>query len=239
MSTIKGRIKTLELSPGVLVCKLPIDFCVQIVPSVLPCRHFSLHLSHIVNPSVQTLPDEHVQLNLSHVQPTAVLGGIHKLKPVPQRLGHGGRKRLVEGTGAMGIEIIHHEGNLVGAGVLPRNGVQKGGPLRSRFSLRDLDEAGARQRFDGHEHIAHPAALVFVVIARRRPSPCRQRGPGGPNQLPGRFVHAHHGIAGIVGALVHIEHVLHLGHKGAVLRGGNDPLGVFPRLHFVFLVLLI
>jgi len=70
----------------------------------------------------------------------------------------------------MGIEIIHHKDDRVGTRIVLRNGLQKRGPIRFGPACRDLHEAGARERFDGQKHIAHPAALVFVIFACGSPA---------------------------------------------------------------------
>jgi len=96
MSSIKRRIQTLEFNPGIIIRELPIDGGVFVVPASLPSRNLSLHLPNRIHPSVQALLNEDVEFNLRHVEPTAMFGGIHKLKAIPQRFGHRRSKGLIE-----------------------------------------------------------------------------------------------------------------------------------------------
>ena len=66
----------------------------------------------------QALPVQRREFNLGHVQLTGVLGGVMHLKPAaqPARLFH--REALVKGGQGVRVEIIQHQHDLVGAGIV-------------------------------------------------------------------------------------------------------------------------
>ena len=63
------------------------------------------------------MTDHDAELDLGDVEPTAVLGGVDELEAVPQRLGLGWRKGLVQGAGAVGVQVVHHQCDSLGAAV--------------------------------------------------------------------------------------------------------------------------
>lgn len=61
----------------------------------------------------------------------------------------------------MSIEIIHDEGNRVGARVVLRKVFQEQGPMRFGPLLGDLDEAGAGKWLDSQKDIADPTQRSY------------------------------------------------------------------------------
>ena len=98
-------------------------------------------------------------------------------------------------------------------------------PAQSSLVLRSvtLGQAPASQRLAGHEHVAHAAAFVLVVVALGPPGRRCKGFAGLANQLAGRLVHAHHGSPGIVGLAVDIEHLFHGSDEGGTRLRGNHP----------------
>src|ERR1700730_5374456 len=68
----------------------------RVVPSALPSSGLGAHLFYCVDPPIQTLSVEHVDLDLGDVEPAAVLGSVDEFEAVPERLGRGWGKCLVE-----------------------------------------------------------------------------------------------------------------------------------------------
>ena len=79
-------------------------------------------------------------------------------------------------------------------------------------------------------------AQPSLFTALRHSSAVRSRvgRPAFPDELLGHLVQAEKGAAPVVGSAIEVEDILHGGHEGAVLRRGDDPLLLQPRLDFVF-----
>jgi len=118
MSHLFCRIKAPKFDPGVLRRKLPGDFCVSVVTMALPCRDGCGGLGQAVHAPVQALANQNVQFDFGHVEPTAVLRGVDELEAVPKMLGLGRRKRFIERTGTVRVQVVHDQRNLSGVGVL-------------------------------------------------------------------------------------------------------------------------
>ena len=67
----------------------------------------------MIDPAVKTLSFEDSYLDFSHIQPTSSLGSVVKLEPIKIRLSILWREELVEGSGLVGIELIHHNPDAV------------------------------------------------------------------------------------------------------------------------------
>ena len=98
-----------------------------------------------------------------------MLGSIDKGKSVPECLRLFWRKRLVERTRHMRVQVVHDERYSFGALVLRGNLFDKEGPVSLGSSLGDGSNTFARQRFAGKENARYPATPVFVVVAGRSP----------------------------------------------------------------------
>src|SRR5215208_4703394 len=96
-------------------------------------------------------------------------------------------------------------------------------PVDAGASVADHDLAPASQRFGHQEQVAHPTALVLVVLAGW---PARRHRAGWVDvgkQLAAGLVQADLGAARIIGSGVELQHVLHAPHKLAVLLGWDAP----------------
>ena len=229
------RVKPFELDAGILGRELPVDFGLKVVAATLPGGDLASHGLDAVDAPVQALADHDVDFDLGHVQPAAMLGRVDKLEAIPQRLGLLGGKRLIQRARRVRVQVVHDQRDALGVGIVRGDVLQEHSPVQFGSALRDLGQAPPGQRLAGHEHVAHPAALVFIVMALG-PAGRRCNGLAGlANELAGRLIHAHHGALRIVGPAVDVEHLFHGGHEGCAGLRGNHPADFPPRLEFVFL----
>ena len=105
LSFIKCRIKAFEIHAGVVRGELPVDLCLDAVSGRLPSRDLVAQDPEGGDAAVEALTDHDAELDLGDVEPTAVLGRVDELEAVPQGLGLGRRKGLVEGAGAVGVQV--------------------------------------------------------------------------------------------------------------------------------------
>jgi len=134
----------------------------------------------------------------------------------------------------MRVEIVHHQGDSLGVGVLLCNLGYELSPILLGLALGDLDGPLPRQGLVGHEDVAHAVSFVLVVVACRPPWRAGNRGLHLADQLARRLVHADYRKPWRVRPFVDIEHLLHLGYELGVLLRRDDPAVPFPRLEFVF-----
>lgn len=67
------------------------------------------------------------ELDLNHVEPGGTLGREVELETLRKREGFFGRKGLVEGTFAVGVQVVLHQMNGVGIGVSERESLEEEG----------------------------------------------------------------------------------------------------------------
>ena len=125
LSFIKCRIKTSEIHAGVVRGELPVDLALDAVSGRLPGRDLVAQDPEGGDAAVEALTDHDAELDLGDVEPTAVLGRVDELEAVPQGLGLGRRKGLVESAGAVGVQVVHHQCDSLGAGVALGDVVEK------------------------------------------------------------------------------------------------------------------
>ena len=234
LSFIKCRIKAFEIHAGVVRGELPVDLGLDAVSGRLPSRDLVAQDPEGGDAAVEALTDHDAELDLGDVEPTAVLGRVDELEAVPQGLGHGRRKGLVEGAGAVGVQVVHHQCDSLGAGVALGDVVEEVRPVSFGSARRHLGHAPPGQGFRRHEHVTASAASVLVVFARGPTRRRRDRFARLAEQLPGRLVHAHHRKGRIVGTPVDIENPLHRCREVRVALWGNHPADAPPRLDCVF-----
>src|SRR5271154_3267057 len=81
---LEHGIEFLQLDSGVLRRETPAHLRLRSVATLLPRFNFVPQHGHFVNPAVEALAGKNAQFRLSHVQPTAVLGSVVELQPLPQ-----------------------------------------------------------------------------------------------------------------------------------------------------------
>ena len=164
--------KAFEIHAGVVRGELPVDLGLDAVSGRLPSRDLVAQDPEGGDAAVEALTDHDAELDLGDVEPTAVLGRVDELEAVPQGLGHGRRKGLVEGAGAVGVQVVHHQCDSLGAGVALGDVVEEVRPVSFGSACRHLGHAPPGQGFRRHEHVTASAASVLVVFAR---GPTRRR----------------------------------------------------------------
>src|SRR6266699_4140143 len=183
----------------------------------------------------QTAPLEDADLNLRHIQPTAVFGSVMHLQALPNALRFLGSKGLIKAGRRMRVEIVHHQADHTCLGIdridQPPDGLSK---IQPSTLLGHLDTAASGQRFDEHEQVRRPQALIFTIR------------PLGISWLDGQglphlrmhhqrlFIKTDQRGGWIIGLSVQIQEILHGGHKVRI-DGRNAPLLMLPGLQRVFL----
>ena len=132
----------------------------------------------------------------------------------------------------MGVQVVHHQHYPLTVGVVlihqfphhPR-------PVNLGAPLRDFHPAPSLQGCKQHEQVAHPVALVFVIICHDR---SRSRRAGLLHQLPAGLVQTHQHLILSVRAVINFQHVLHGAHEVSAALGRQAPALFQPRLEFVF-----
>ena len=79
------------------------------VAPLLPCGDLGAQRLLIGDAPIEALALKDAELDLRDVQPTAVLGGVVEIQPTEDVLGLCGRERLVEGGGAVRVEVVEHD----------------------------------------------------------------------------------------------------------------------------------
>ena len=72
----------------------------------------------VVDSAIQALSAQDADLDLDHVEPACVLGRVVEFEPAQHAPGFGGRERLIEGAGRVGRQIILHDADVLGIGIM-------------------------------------------------------------------------------------------------------------------------
>src|SRR5215210_6821328 len=226
----------LELDPRLGAGEAPVYGAFGGVALGLPGSHFPGERFTVGDAPIQTLASQHRKLYLGHVQPTAVLWGVVDLQLLAQASGFGRSKRLIQGGGGVGVEVIHHQNDLLGAGVVEVNQLSYAiRPVDLRPPLGDAYVAPAGQRLADDEEVSRPVALVLVVVAGGSSRGGGKRFPHLAYELFALLVQAHLRETLVVGACVDRENVLHAPDELGVLLWGDGPLPAQPGLDGAFL----
>jgi hypothetical protein len=112
---------------------------------------------------------EHADLDLDHVEPTGVFRGVMELEAAQDAASLGRGKGLVEGTGGMDRQVVLHDTDAGGLGIVDIDKfahtvsvVHGGAPFG------DLDSAPGPMRVEGDEEIDGAVAAVLVALALSR-----------------------------------------------------------------------
>jgi hypothetical protein len=134
------------------------------------------------------------------LQPAAVPGGVVQLQPVGSPLGLGRRERLIQRRGRVGVAVSWTNTSWSASGSWRSTrsllGVR---PVDAGAPVADDDLAPASQRLGHQEQVAHPAALVLVIVAGRPARPDRAGRGDLVEPLPAGLVQADLGAARVLG----------------------------------------
>jgi len=149
-----------------------------------------------------------------------VFGCVVDLQPLGETERLLGREGFVEGPDAVGVEVVHHQHDLLRVGVvLGEEPLDLAGPVEFGPLGLGVDAPPAFQGFDPAEHRAGSVADVLGVFLAVMSGAGRNRVPGVAEQLVRRLVHADLRPGRVVGAGVDGKNVLHPGSElGVPLR---------------------
>src|SRR6266536_3227697 len=235
-SGLNCRVEVLELDPGILGREAPVDATTGSVACRLPGHDLPLQRQPIGHPPIQALLRQHAQPDLGHVQPAAMLGRVVQLEPVGQPLGLSRLERLVQRRRGVGVEVVLHQHDLLGIGVVDVDQVLDAmRPVDAGAPRADRHVAPAAQRLAHQEQVAHAAALVLVILPGRLPWRDGQGRGDLCEELAAGLVQAHLGPLGVVGLGVDRQHILHAPDELGVVLWGDAPALGQPRLEAVYL----
>src|SRR3989337_2760771 len=225
-----------ELDAGIGSSESPIYLACAGIPALLPRADLLMEGRLVGDPSVQTLPTQNTQVDLGHIEPTAVLGRVVNLQLVGKALGLGWRKRFIQRAWAMGVELIHHQDDLLRLRVLHVHEVLNAlCPLHPPPPVANVELPTPYQRLIEQEQVTGPIAHIFGIVALGLTRTRRQWCTYLAHQLFAHLVHTDQRSLRIVGPCVDIQHILHMVDKLRIGLGRNAPLSLLPRLQFVFL----
>src|SRR5271157_2037771 len=180
------------------------------IDAAAPSPSFLLQRDSIFDSALaQALPGKETDRDLGLVEPTAVLGGVVRRKPIPQPAPGLLAKAFHHRLAGMRTQIVQHQMNGVRLRVADRNFQQVVGELGRRPMGRHLGEVLPRFRFDSAEHVGGAATQVFAIAPR---DSSRLHGQRRTNLLVEhhRFlVHTNHRFPLTQRLFVHGQDVLH------------------------------
>ena len=186
-------------------------------------------------PAVKALPGQHPQFYLRYIQPTPVLRRVVNLQPFGDAPRLGRLEGLVQGREAVGVQIVHHQDYPVFVRVVHVHQLlHHAGPINLGSLVRHLHPSPPLQGREQHEQVAHPVALVFVIVGHGCPGPRREGLPGLPHLLLAGLVQAHQYLVVLELTVIHLQHVLHGTDELGIGLGRDAPTLLQPRLEFVF-----
>ena len=142
-------------------------------------------------------------------------------------------KRFVQRGRMMGVQVVHHQHNTVLVSVVLIHQLpDHPGPIDLGAPVRHFHPTPPLQRSEQHEHIAHPVALVLVIVDAGCPRPGRTRQPGLLHLLFAGLVQADQNFVVPILALIDFQHVFHGAHELGAALGRDAPALLQPRLEF-------
>ena len=133
---------------------------------LLPCGDFADEAVGIVDPAIQTLAAQYADLDFDHVEPTGMLGGVVELQAAQNPPGFGRRECFIEGTGRVGRQVILHDADARGFGIMDIDEFAHAlGIIFRRPALGDLDLAPGPVHVDTDEEIDGAVAAVLAIVA--------------------------------------------------------------------------
>src|SRR3954449_9702439 len=234
-SGVDRRVELAELDPGVGGGEAPVGRDPGAVPVPLPRRHVALQVGPVPDP-LRQVAGERAELDLGHVQPRAVLGGVVDLEPVGQALRPLGREAFVQARRGVGVELVHHQHELLRLGVAPlEQRRDEPRPVAPLAALGDGHVPPARERLEGQEQAGGAVPHVHAVVAFHLPRGRRQRLAALADQLGEGLVQTHDRVFGVVRPAVDLEYILHVVDELRRVFRRDAPHLPQMRLELVFL----
>src|SRR5579871_505341 len=194
--------------------------CLQRVALPFPGGHFLRDPLLALQPTAQALAVHDADRRFGHVQPTPMLGRVVPFNLVQYPAGLRGRGRFVQAGPVVGVQVVRHQPNLLGLGVMHVHQLPHApGVIPPRPPRAHPDVPPAAQGLTHHQLMADALALVLLVLPRGAAGLGRQRRPHLPEPLLAGFVETDDGVQRVVRPQVGLDHVFQ----------PPDLLGVRPR----------
>ena len=200
---------------------------------VAPSETFTADCAWVSDVTVEASTGQCAQFALGDIQPSAVLGCMHQVRPADETQGFGRSEGRVQRGQCVRVEIVEDQrDHLCGREArLINQTLHLPSPSQGRLGRRHRGLAPTSQRFRKHPHVTrHPDGHTpsRSVVAGQ------QRGPRLRDQLFELFVPADHWISRGIRLLIDLEDLLHLTDQGRVLFRRDAPHRSAPRLQIVF-----
>src|SRR5580692_5326510 len=163
-----------------------------------------------------------------------MLGGVVELQAAQDAPRFGGRERLVEGAGRVGRQVVLHNADVLGLGIMDIDELAH--ELSVVFccpSFGDLDLAPGTMHVEDDEEIDGAVAAVLVIVAFELARLGRNWLAHLTDELDRTFVEADHRSPWIWRFGIEVEHVFHAGDIFSIDMG-NAPHVLAPRLDVIF-----
>ena len=168
VSVGKAGIETMEFGSGVVGAEAPVDRDARGVAPRFVSRNGAFQGVGIGVSAFETGSAERAEFDLSHVQPAGVLGGVVKLQESHDASGFGGREGFVQGSHAVGVQIVEDHADHGRVGIRCVNQpLHLVGEVLHGAALGDSHMAPASQWLAEQEEVAGAALAVLVVLAPR------------------------------------------------------------------------
>lgn len=159
-----------ELLACFCACEPPVDGDAVAVHLAVPGLGFPSKLAERRDSaSAQTLAAEQADLDLRLVEPASVFGRVMHGEPVPQPAADLFSEALHDGLAAVRTQIVQHQMDGTGSGVMLGNLQEEIGELGRRARGRHLGEMNPRLRLNPAEDVGGAATLVLRVAPQDSP----------------------------------------------------------------------
>ena len=107
---------------------------------------------------------DQAELDFGLVEPTAVFGCVVYFQTAPEVAAFLAAEAIGEGLAAMNIEIVHHQVDLTGKGIVGDQTLDHSGELSRGAVGGGAGKMPPGLRFHNSEDVGGPPALVFVCL---------------------------------------------------------------------------
>lgn len=118
VSPLTFGVEVAESGAGVVGGEVPVDLTLGGVRGLLSGGEFDVEHGEVVDTAVEALAGECGQFDLGDGEPGAVFGGVVDLQALGQCERGGWVEGFVEGRDGVGVEVVHHQHDLLGFGVV-------------------------------------------------------------------------------------------------------------------------
>ena len=135
------------------------------------------------------------------------------------------REGGVQGSNAMGVEVIHSKNNLLGHRILlGQQPLYLLCPILSSPSFLGVGRSPSDQRLCKKENACCAVANILVVLILNAVLFGAESFAEVGKKLNRLFIHANNGIVFVIWATVYLKHILHRDHKSGIVFRQNIPV---------------